>query len=303
VVGVKCARCEYVGEDLTTHAADSQHWLCRLCGRSLRLDEPQCCLRCVHGAREDLGAIMAGYSDLPEAAYRLKSGWITDGPHGDDIPLPGGDALVLLAPGGTGSDAASRRGDRSHAADEHRDDAPSVLGVLATWEDDLRLAFGHPPAGKATLATVGEYLARQLGRAAREHPAFDELARDLRMLRQRIEVVTGADDRPVAAFADCFDCGGRLERRWTASGLADDWCCRRCGRTYTGAEYLLACRAKLEGAGAVLTGLEVQMLFGVRPAMLRRWVLRGELAPVDGPGIARFRVSDIQALLADRRTG
>lgn len=297
----RCGRCDWSGEpeDLRWHAAESAHPLCTVCARSLRLDESGACQQCVARVHADLADIQHHYALLPPEAYQLRPAWSADRTSGSvERPLPGGDALVLLSPGGAGSDQPSRAGNRDHAADEMPGDPPSVLAVLATWEDDLRHVLGDPPAGEASVAGAAEYLSRRAARAAREHPAFGELAHDLRRLLGRMRLVLSADERPVLAPADCFDCGARLRREWTRRGLADDWECRRCGRRYTGAEYLLACRAKAEGVDAVVTAAEARLLYGVRPGVLRRWVLAGLLAPVEGPGLARYRIADVRRLIS-----
>lgn len=223
----RCARCDWAGDDPAAHVAASGHPLCVVCARSLRLDESQTCARCVGVVRSDLATIAETYVLLPAELVH----------HGDE-PIPGGDALVQLAPGSPSSDH-----------DALASDPESVVTTLAAWEDDWRVTFGFAAAGPATVTDAVGFLSRQVGRAASSHPAFDEFARDVRRLVVRLQVTTATGDWPLRAPVRCFDCGEeRLERPYGASGLADDWTCRCCGRRYRQEEYYLALRALLEEA-------------------------------------------------------
>jgi len=128
-----------------------------------------------------------------------------------------------------------------HAQDQLPADTPSILFELERWEADWRFTRGIAAAQtKATISNVTSYLHTNLGWAAAEHPAFDEFAGDMRRLRGHVERALGTVDRPVFANCGCIDCGERLARRWTASGLEDDWTCLGCRRTYTESDYYLA---------------------------------------------------------------
>lgn len=162
----------------------------------------------------------------------------------------GGEAMAMLGPGSPGESRtclAERGLDAAHVDDERWAEQGPPLLVLATWEDDWRIQFGHGGGLRATVDRAADYLARNLTRAGSEHPAFDEFAADLRRLRARLEAVIHDQPQGDLAGIPCFDCGGDLERKLTDRGLEDHWTCRRCRRRYTDPEYHLAVRAKIEG--------------------------------------------------------
>lgn len=239
----RCARCQFAADDLTGHAADAEHWLCVVCSRSLRVDETQTCQRCIGAVRVDLTTIVELYGLLPAEL-----------PHHANAQIPGGDALVMLTPGSAGDQAVyGRHHDvscwcgHSHHVDELPSDPESVAATLASWEDDLRHVFGHPAAQTSTVSETAAYLNAQLHLAASTHPAFDELANDLRRLLLRLQLATATGDWPLRAPVRCFDCGQeRLQREYGHAGLVDDWTCRSCQRQYTQESYWLALRAALE---------------------------------------------------------
>ena len=124
------------------------------------------------------------------------------GSRSSDTPMPGGDALVMLA-GGSG---------RRHYADAT--DVDSIVGSLALWEDDWRLHFGVPAARDlATLGNVTRFLLDNLARAAQWHPAFDEFAREVRQHHSAVLRATGRGDSTERG-APCPYCGSRIIRRY-----------------------------------------------------------------------------------------
>lgn len=159
--------------------------------------------------------------------------------------MPGGDALVMWAPGGAGSDTRTRDGNREHALDELSSDASSVEAVLATMEDDWRNLQEHFAAGPPGVTNSVAYLTSQVDRIAQTYSEFPDQAADVQQLRNRLAVVTGLVETPLRG-ADCFDCGVPLLREYGETGLVDDWTCPGCRREYTQAEYWLAVRAELE---------------------------------------------------------
>lgn len=218
----KCARCDWrpttehflpPREQLAEHARAAGHPLC-ICGpHSLAHHEHQTCERCLTRTREHLAGIVTMWAELPSHMRPRGTGLDRGTPSAPDgQPLPGGDALVLHVDGGVGY---------AHDGDVHRDtDPPSVAHALASWEDDWRHTRGEPAAvvdgGRGgvgpTLRQAWGYLERMTRWAANSHPAFDEYANDLAQLHARLEQVTGRSQRRVIAEADCFECGGDLER-------------------------------------------------------------------------------------------
>src|SRR4051812_28654244 len=86
-----CNRCDFRAEkpeELGEHATDAQHWLCVICRVSLKEQETQTCDRCVKNVRTDLATVVVTYALLPAELV-----------HHANAPIPGGDALVMLADG------------------------------------------------------------------------------------------------------------------------------------------------------------------------------------------------------------
>lgn len=241
---------------------------CIVCKRAgLDEHEPQTCIRCLGRTRSALASIVELYALLP-AAISAKAGAAPpldpSGVRADhEPPMPGGDALALLA-GGSDVNRASRGGDRSHVTDEIGVDATSTVNVLATWEDDFRHLRGEPAATRrADVTSASDYLTRRLSWAAQHHPAFDEFARDIRRLRGRLAVATSHDhvvDR--GAKIGCPDCGEPLVRYYRQpdpcppdcahdgdghdqGGRTESWYCpdRQCGRIVDKREYWFAVMA------------------------------------------------------------
>lgn len=186
---------------------------CFVCGRrTLDATELQTCVHCINTTRRQLQDVVDMYALLPgEIAARAGTASPMDptGTRSSETPMPGGDALVMLA-GGSG-----RR---------HYDDATSVdsiVGSLALWEDDWREHFGVEAARvKATLSSVTAYLFANLARAAQWHPAFDEFAREVRQHQAALQRVTSrgeATDRG----APCPYCGARIIRRFDDADRCD----------------------------------------------------------------------------------
>lgn len=247
-----CQRCDYRATDraeLLEHATDAAHPLCAVGPHSLSQHETRTCERCLTRTRQHLSGILTMWVQLPEHMGPRGTGYDRGTPAAaDGRPLLGGDALVLHSPGGAGY---------AHDPQVHRDtDPPSVAQVLATWEDDWRHTRGEPAAvvaggrggTSATIRHAAGYLERHSRWAATSHDAFADYAQDLAELHTRLEVVTGVARRRVIAEADCFECGGDLERLLTDKGYEDRWTCARCGRRYEWQAYLLALRARLEEA-------------------------------------------------------
>jgi hypothetical protein len=207
----------------------------------------------VADVRAHLGAIEAAYGLLPELLDALGSNAPQPGGgRAAERPMPGGDVLVLLAPGSSAAERwrAWRRDperDPEWDQDDRPADPPSVAYELGRHEDDWRRLRGEPAApGEATVGEAAAYLHLRLTWAARRHPGFAEFALELAVLRRRVERAAGLDDRPERAGVPCFGCGGDLERPYGHQGREDDWRCRRCRRVYDQAGYLLAVRASLE---------------------------------------------------------
>lgn len=187
---------------------------CFVCGRrELDATELQTCVGCINSTRRQLLEIVDLYPEMsPQMAERAGAAAPLDptGTRSSDIPMPGGDALVMLA-GGSG---------RRHYDD--RTDVDSIVGALALWEDDWRTHFGVKAATRtATLGNVTTYLLDNLARAAQWHPAFDEFAREVRQHHYAVLRVTGNGD-VLEKGAPCPYCGSRIIRRYANAGPCPD---------------------------------------------------------------------------------
>lgn len=243
--------------------SDEQRPGCVVCARDLSATELQTHERCIGRVRADLFAIVDAYRLLPETLGHLSSNAPRDRSRSSERPLPGGEALAMLA---NGSPAKARLRaylslDRKERArygfdrleseldqDDQPSDPLSVAYELGRWEDDWRIVRSEPAAEYLmAVETASVYLNRNMGWAGQWHFAFDEFASDLRGMRYRLEAVCGTSNRSVRAAVSCFDCGDdALERQYGDQGLDDDWTCRTCGRIYDQASYWLAVRAKLQ---------------------------------------------------------
>lgn len=275
----RCRRCDYRTDpeleqperaQLVTHAVDAQHPLCIVDQfRSLAPHEARCCERCLTQAQQDLADVVVGYAllegeiGLPKPPVLDRDGGRTD----DGAALPGGNALLMLVGGSAGLDEDE---------DTYRDTDPvPVPHFLTTWEDDWRVTRREPAAvtppgtgpliGRTVVAAAG-YLERHMRWAANTHDAFDDFARELRQVLARVQDGTQERTRPVVAPADCFECGGRLERDYRPpipcahrdhepeactvdqGGMSEDWTCADCHATYDQERYWLAVRARLEAS-------------------------------------------------------
>jgi hypothetical protein len=235
---------------VTEHQAEESEAIpCAVCRRPLREeDPPRVCHACIGKARADLHAIVNAYATLPDIVHHplgSNAPRPQEGGRASERPMPGGNALVMLAGGG---DGRGQLWSEHFGADDMNGDPPSVPYELGRWEDDWRRTRGEPAALTGYyVASAAAYLLQHTPWAARTHPEFDEFVDDLRRLRHTLEHAAGLADTPVRADAPCFDCGGTLERHYRdRHGLDDDWICRGCRRQYTPAAYYLAVRAELE---------------------------------------------------------
>jgi hypothetical protein len=96
-----------------------------------------------------------------------------------------------------------------------------------------------------------EFLIAQLDWAAGQHPEFAEFAADIRRVRGALYRVTGQSEIVEKAAAACFDCNGKLVRKYLDhSGLQENWHCVTCGISYSPQRYWLAVRGRLEAQAA-----------------------------------------------------
>src|SRR4051794_31725960 len=97
----RCARCAFVvaddGPSLAEHAVQTGHRLCVVCVRSLAELERQTCALCVGNVRADLAEVVRLWPQLrAELGHPSTQRYDVTG-RSSEPPMPGGDALVMLA--------------------------------------------------------------------------------------------------------------------------------------------------------------------------------------------------------------
>jgi hypothetical protein len=183
-----------------------------LCGRR-HLDNahPLTCPECIASVRTDLDDIRWSCRHLRWQASRGGA----DGRLLAAAPIPGGDAMVLLARAGVERDDLwwSKTLDDDHRAD---DVVPPLLPLIA-WEQIWRDHFDHPArtVDRAPVTAITRYLADQLTVIAQttDGPDWPGFARDMGALRRELELVLH-DEREPETGVSCFECGDRLVRRF-----------------------------------------------------------------------------------------
>jgi hypothetical protein len=177
---------------------------CSVC-RKAHLDfEPVTCIGCLGRTRSDLAAISdrlaLGEQLLQDWWAPVSPGTPTDGGRSNETPLPGGDLLVMVGPG------SWAWGNRTRDLDEQPDDPEAIAYELTKWEDDWRRTRGQRAAAyDRELSKAREYLDRNMGWAAQNHPAFPEFAKILRGWRTRLAGAVRDSDQPIRGV-HCQDC-------------------------------------------------------------------------------------------------
>lgn len=198
---------------------------CVICG--IEHVTEQTCPECIATVRNDLAQIVVLYATLFDHAvnganHDLNINGRLEAARG----TPGGESLVMLAPG-------AKRGDIG--INEHW---PTEM-VLVGWEDDWRAMKHHHTDATATLAAAARYLNEHLSWAAQNHYGFDSFAEEIRTHRAHLEDVLHTGDRPDLG-APCPTCKKPLERIWSEKANNDRWWCERCKVTLRPDEYKTA---------------------------------------------------------------
>lgn len=182
--------------------------------------------------------------------------------------LPGGDALVLLAPGNYHPTKWS--------AEEQRNDPRPPLVVLSFWASWWRTVQGHPHEPSSTLARLRDYLDDNLHHMGRSQ-VFPRLARDLSRVLNQLENVLCDGDRPEVSRVPCWECGARLEKRYGATLADDHWVCPRCREVYDRGRYDRAKHDHLASTGAerYVTVPDAVAAVGRPEQTVRTWMRKG----------------------------
>ena len=250
-------------------------------------------------ARALLSGVLLMWTDLPSHLGHVRGASLdTDRPSAaDGRPLPGGDALVLLGPGGTGT---------AEDGETSRDGDPvSVAWFLAQWEDEWRHTRGDGAAEIAAGSTsavvfaAAHFLEQHARWAAAEHPAFPDFLGELKALHEALERASGMHRAAVRAPVPCFECGGAL-LRLVREGLEDEvLTCASCRTTLEPSEYQRGCdeaakaASRLDVAGEAFETVALVAQLLERPAWtVRGWERRGLIRRHDQGGVIFVSVGD-----------
>lgn len=299
--------CRWCEESTTT---------CTSCPRPLARTERVTCAACVSRARGVLArlpGLHAALRDSVRTIVGLDPSRIARG----GLPMammPGGDALVMLAPGSGSSVTADARGHRS-PWDSLDSDPPSVSGVLGDIEDGWRRARRDRAAsGPPTVAAAVAYLADHVQWAAEQYPGWAGDLTALVKLTRRIEATAGIGDEEERLPVPCPHCGGVVARRWehpirasgqqtpVRGGGLSAWACRSCGERVDMADIV----ADLDD-DLLVTARQASALLGIPWTTVRSWQHRHHVLPVHGPRWwddttpPQFRLGDLRARQATTR--
>lgn len=282
---------------------------CQICQHPLPETEHTTCTNCINHVRNTLTEIQDLYNELPDHIGHITGiSYNPTGSRSSDTHVPGGAPLIMRAGGTTNTPNPARNGSTNHYADILKNDPPSISAALATIEDDWRHHRNDPPAPyPANTHKATTYLTTHITWAARVHPAFTDTTRELRALRQRLEIATGQARHPQESDAPCIECDGTLIQRWTHTGIDPTRECTRCGTTYTTNRYMLAVRDRIETTreqhDRLITASEARILFRLSDKQIYVWERRGKLTHInrDPKGRRLYRIGDI-AKLRGRRT-
>jgi hypothetical protein len=211
---------------------------------------------------QNLSAITELYEDLLVQAIHKAN----------DKLMPGGEAMVALAPAGSPDDwseniaaaefrhiAACPKHNHAdckiaeHVADEDDQEAP--LQTLRYWTERWR---GYPVESRPTMFTETRYIRARLNWAWQHEDHFDTFAADISAVRTRLENLLYAGNRAERGVPCMYDeCKGvRLVRKLVPARGEDgqktwkhtDWHCPRCRRQWSEERYVAMVVAANEDA-------------------------------------------------------
>lgn len=302
---------------------------CGVCGQHLDAGEIATCWHCVGVVRRDLLAIVDLVALLPEHAVSAA----THGRLEAAGPIPGGDALVMLARGSEGllDDGTTNPGDTEPPA-----------FVLAFWEEVWRLALGLDSKlpswqrlPERTIVQAYAFLNDHLDWAARNFYGFQQFARDTAVSRRQLEALLHAGEAPLQGVS-CFECGATLQRDYRPpracscpprpilrldaqiweqihaqhdqGGLTNPdpdhgWHCPRCQREYSPGEYRHAVQTAYDATAEFRTQSDVTRLTGCPRGTVQGWASRGQIRRKrDSSGRVTYSIEDVRARMAESAT-
>lgn len=235
------------------------------------------CPGCLAMVRGNLAAVHDLAGHLVEEAVHGRAALHThDG-------VPGGDALVLLAPG-----HYTPGGHHLELEGQATDPRPP-LAVLSYWARVWSDVRGHYPEAHG-LDQVVAYLDTQLHHMAEEGDLFPRLARDVGRTRTQVENVLHAGVRPDTTRVPCWDCGTRLEKVWASTEREDHWRCPKCGEVYDRGRYDRAKYDHLASTGAerYVHVTDAVAAVGRPEQTVRSWIRKGLVSTQRHPTTGRL---------------
>lgn len=224
--------------------------------------------------------------------------------------IPGGDATVMAGPAAN-LEAWENQVEAAEVAyfaggdipwldiSDQDSDPPPALLVLAYWEDRIRAERNQPTDLTATVHRAADYLRGQLDYLVDSFIAVDELTRDLRNLRTRLETVLKDGIRPDRGVP-CMTCGTLLVKTWgqATDGSQDKWHCSTCQTWSNHEQYKLAVKYAARAHAKGLTAPDMEDEYRVPAGTVRVWAHRGDVKKRgrDASGRQLYDVADTLAM-------
>jgi hypothetical protein len=183
---------------------------CTTCNRNhLDNTHPLTCPDCIGHTRDDLLEVLWLCRHLRNQAARAGR----NGRLAAAAPIPGADAMVMLARAGADLDDLIWRPDLDD--DHHPDDPVPPLLPLAAWAQQWATWHHHQTPARPTVSGIVGYLTNHLTGMAQavDGPDWTRFAHDIADLRRRLEGVLH-DERDPERGVSCFECGDTLVRKF-----------------------------------------------------------------------------------------
>lgn len=199
--------------------------------------------------------------------------------------VPGGEALVMLAPG------TYRPRGYARPITEYANDANPPREVLAHWVERWQARTGTTTQAH-TVADLWAYLDRHLHAMAEADDLFPAMARDLARTLTHLEDVLHDGLRPEVSRVPCWECGTRLVKQYGDKPAADHWRCPRCKERYDRGRYDRAKHDHLasEGADRYVLLPDAAAAVGRSMRTVQTWMQRGLVTAHRDPKTGRVLV-------------
>lgn len=274
-------------------------------------------------ASADLRAIERLALDLPEQAANSSNSRL----------MPGGAAMALLANHASleawenQQETTERTGiPYTSAEDEDPEEHWDSYQLLRFWSEALRLRFDEEEYLTPTLRGEAQYLDLRLDWAWKHEPHFDDMAKDIRKARVKLEEIL-SDGVRTERGVPCFDCNVDLVRPsrprrephhceghdgvcfvphevcpHDRGGLVDEWVCPSCDRRYGVEDYRRAVSHAHFVHAEYLTLSDCVDRTGAPRGSIQGWASKGLVDKRKDPETGRvtYCVADIETRIADK---